>query len=49
MPTTIDVVHQADEELFRAVDDAIDSAVRAAGDNLRSLGVPASPHDYFSD
>jgi hypothetical protein len=49
MSMTMDEVHQADEELFRAVDDAIDSAVRTAGDNLRSLGVPASPHDYFRD
>jgi hypothetical protein len=49
MPMTIDEVHQADEELFRDVDDSIDSAVRAAGDQLRSLGAPASPHDYFRD
>jgi hypothetical protein len=49
MSMTMDEVHQADAELFRAVDDAIDSAVRAAGGNLRSLGVTASPHDYFRD
>lgn len=49
MSTTMHDVHQVDEELFRAVDDAIDNAVRAAGDKLRSLGVPASPQDYFRD
>ncbi|MBB1251693.1 hypothetical protein [Rhizobium sp. G21] len=49
MSTTMDELRQADEELFRAVDNAIDHAVRAAGAKLRSLGVPASPHDYFSD
>ncbi|WP_018901360.1 hypothetical protein [Rhizobium sp. 2MFCol3.1] len=49
MPATMDEVHQADEALFRAVDAAIDAAVLATGDKLRSLGVPASPHDYFSD
>ncbi|MBO0144007.1 hypothetical protein JZX87_22895 [Agrobacterium sp. Ap1] len=49
MPKRIDEVHQADEELFRAVDEAIDQAVRAAGAKLQSLGVSAAPHDYFSD
>lgn len=49
MSTTMHEVHQVDEELFRAVDDAIDNAVRTASDKVRSLGVPASPHDYFRD
>lgn len=49
MSSTMHEVHQVDEELFRAVDDAIDNAVRAASDKLRSLGVPSSPHDYFRD
>lgn len=49
MPTTMDDVHQADEELVGAVDNAIDNAVRPADDQLRSLAVSASPYDYFRD
>lgn len=49
MPTPMDEVSQADAALFRAVNEAIDQAVRTTGEKLQALGVPASPHDYFRD
>jgi hypothetical protein len=32
-----------------AIDEAIENAVKTAGDELHSLGVCRSPHDYFAD
>ncbi|PYE21799.1 hypothetical protein DFI02_112119 [Rhizobium sp. PP-F2F-G20b] len=47
--TEIDPVSEADKILMAAVEEAIDTAVRTAGPELRAVGSRASPHDYFAD
>ncbi|MDW9378302.1 hypothetical protein [Sinorhizobium meliloti] len=40
---------EADNTLMAAVDEAIDNAVKTAGDELEKVASPTSPHDYFAD
>ena len=40
---------EADDTLMAAVDEAIDNAVKTAGDEIEKVASPTSPHDYFAD
>ncbi len=43
------LMKRADAALWADVEEAIDRAVNTAGDELQSLGLTRSPHDYFAD